>query len=510
MQPKMVIPIVLSLLKTTPSGRNHNKMPLDHFKFIICLGETIMKELIFVVISLLSIYHDAYAGLEDFKQAIKRDTIDYAEVKNALKYTTPHSLNSHNPDANYLACVRDVHFKNKNAAEKNKLINIAIYLRYRGAKFSQQLTHIPDYNVLKCWARGGGAGFFVEGPLMGCLGSFKNKNIPETIADINDLINRINEHNRQIKSTNKHAQAQIAALPEDLPELYDEESQPQHQPKPTQIINTPKPTTIITQRAPKPPQPEPKIEHPHEIKKYPIDFCDDPEGLLKYYLQTKDPSFLTFSFRKRVDHFSNQNILHCASPKMVTKLADWDFLQQFPGIDRNDQKKVTTDVRLALYNNLDDILNPLYGKPTFNRALDDKELFKALTHLMHEYSVAPNEVIAWCAKCNGIKQLVHTVIHRKPEFVPHLFKKGSDHKKRRIQIDEDTQILAEQNGIKVIQDKNKFFIAPTEAKSHEDELQVKISNLKESLVSLKKKLKKLKKHLTSLRGFLAASHNNLK
>ncbi|MBS1987440.1 hypothetical protein JST56_00435 [Candidatus Dependentiae bacterium] len=468
-----------------------------------------MKELIFVVISLLSIYHDTYAGLEDFKQAIKRDTIDYAEVKNALKYTNSHSLNSPSSYTNYLACVNVAYRQKKSTTEKNKLINIAIYLRYKGAKFSQNLTDITDYNVLRAWGRGGGAGFFVEGPLMGCSGSFKNKNIPETIADINDLINRINEHNRQIKSTNKHAQAQIAALPEDLPELYDEEFQPQHQPKPTHIISTPKPQSnpgLTTQIAPKPPQPEPKIEQLHEIKKYPIDFCDDPEGLLKYYQQTKDPSFLTFSFRKRVDHFSNQNTLNCASPKMVNKLADWGFLQQFPGIDRNDQKKVTTDVRLALnesYNNLDDILNPLYGKPTFNRALDDKELFKALTHLMHEYSVAPNEVIAWCAKCNGIKQLVHTVIHRKPEFVPHLFKKGSDHKKRRIQIDEDTQILAEQNGIKVIQDKNKLFIAPTEAKSHEDELQVKISNLKESLVSLKKKLKKLKKHLTSLRGFLA-------
>jgi hypothetical protein len=184
---------------------------------------------------------------------------------------------------------------------------------------------------------------------------------------------------------------------------------------------------------------------------------------------------------------------------MVNKLADWAFLQQFPGFKWDDQKKVTAaDVRLALnesYNNLDDILNPLYDKPTFNRAFEDQQLFKAFTHLMHEYSVAPNEVIAWCTKCNDIKKLVHTVIHSKPEFIQYLFKKGSDHKKGRIQIDEDTQILAEQNGIKVIQDKNKFFIAPTEAKSHDDHLQVKITKLKESLVSLKKKLTKLKNTL---------------
>jgi hypothetical protein len=130
----------------------------------------------------------------------------------------------------------------------------------KGQKWSQPLPQIPDYNVLRAWGRGGGAHFFTEGPLMGCLGSFKNKNISETITDINDLINRINEHNLKIKPTDKLAQPQIAALPQDLPELYGEELKPQQKPKPTHIINTPKPqpTTIITQIAPKPSQPEPK------------------------------------------------------------------------------------------------------------------------------------------------------------------------------------------------------------------------------------------------------------
>jgi hypothetical protein len=93
-----------------------------------------MKELIFVVLSLLSIYHDAYAGLAEFKQAINRDTIDYTEVKNSLKDTDSHSLNSSNKDHNHLSCLAEAYRQKKNAAEKNKLINLAIYLRYKGAK----------------------------------------------------------------------------------------------------------------------------------------------------------------------------------------------------------------------------------------------------------------------------------------------------------------------------------------------------------------------------------------